>query len=164
MVENNDTGRRIRRYFIALEKRQTAALAISAVPSTTLRRGLISFDHLGREQATPIGMDESIVKWDELPALIRDPGSGTLDRGTAPGCYHPRLRRSDVQEDRGRSAPGTCLTKAPAMATARAAFSLPVQEHHDDQLGNPWPQALRHHFAYRFGGCLGLAAVDPKRK
>jgi len=39
-----------------------------------LGRWLISFDHLGREHATPIGMDESIVKWDELPALIRDPG------------------------------------------------------------------------------------------
>ncbi|EXI85604.1 MAG: Phage anti-repressor protein [Candidatus Accumulibacter regalis] len=74
MVENNDTGRRIRRYFIALEKRQAAALAIPATPSMNLRRWLISFDHLGREHATPIGMDESIVKWDELPALIRDPG------------------------------------------------------------------------------------------
>jgi hypothetical protein len=45
-----------------------------AAPSMTLRRWLISFDQLGREYATPIGMDESIVKWDELPALIRDPG------------------------------------------------------------------------------------------
>lgn len=62
MVENNDTSRRIRRYFIALEKRQAAALAIPTAPSMTLRRWLISFDHLGRELATPIGIDESLVK------------------------------------------------------------------------------------------------------
>jgi len=63
-----------RRWVLDILDRETAALTIPAAPSMTLRRWLISFDHLGREHATPIGMDESIVKWDELPALIRDPG------------------------------------------------------------------------------------------
>lgn len=63
-----------RRWVLDILDRETTALPATAAPSMTLRRWLISFDHLGRERATPIGMDESIVKWEELPELIRDPG------------------------------------------------------------------------------------------
>lgn len=97
----------------------------------------------------------------ELPALIRDPGFMIEGKLLAAIVHAWADRMSRKIAGGAHRVSGIGLTKTPAMATARAAFSLPVQEHYDDQLGDPWPQALRHRFAYRFGGCLGIAAVDP---
>lgn len=50
-------------------------------PSFMNRRWLHTIDRAGREQATPLDPDDLLLKMDELPGLIRDPGfmvSGAL--------------------------------------------------------------------------------------
>ena len=54
--------------------RYEAATAAPPAPSLLNRRWLITFDHDGRERVTPIDPERFLLKMEELPELIRDPG------------------------------------------------------------------------------------------
>lgn len=54
--------------------RYEAATAAPPAPSLLNRRWLITFDHECRERVTPIDPERFLLKMEELPELLRDPG------------------------------------------------------------------------------------------
>lgn len=78
MIENNEQGRKVRRYFIACEKKQSAALSLQArlaapVPTFANRRWMIVVAPDGSETARPLDPEHFLSKIDELPKLLGDP-------------------------------------------------------------------------------------------
>ncbi len=78
MVENNDLGRRIRRYLIALEKKALSASTqprlSEPVPTFANRRWLHVVAADGRETARLIGNDDFLTNLREFPEMLRDTG------------------------------------------------------------------------------------------
>lgn len=65
-----------------------------AAPGISSRRWLISFDHKGRECVTPIDWDDCLLKYQDLPRLIKEPDnllSAELIAAIAQACIE-RLR------------------------------------------------------------------------
>lgn len=79
MVENNDLGRRIRRYLIALEKQQGTMLSLqgpqaSPAPTFAGRRWIMVVSPDGSETARPLDAEDFITNLREFPDMLRDTG------------------------------------------------------------------------------------------
>ncbi|HNG88224.1 MAG TPA: antA/AntB antirepressor family protein [Accumulibacter sp.] len=96
IVENNEVGRRIRRYFIALEKKQGTTLPLQApqtiAPTFACRRWLLVVDPHGGEMARCLDPEHFLTKIDEFPTMIRDPAFD-INGGHLAEIIHARADR-----------------------------------------------------------------------
>lgn len=94
MVENNDKGRQVRRYFIQIEKEaRKVGAGETAVPSMLNRRWLISFDHDGQERVTPVPNDACVMTIPQLLKAINEPNGLIVDTATLADFAVATIRR-----------------------------------------------------------------------